>query len=75
MEGKKKEPMKIMETPGIKMYCTCGKSGKLPYCDGKHEGTGCTPHKLEIESQQEIAICTCGLSANSPFCDGSHVNC
>jgi CDGSH-type Zn-finger protein len=71
----KKEPMKIMETPGVKYYCKCGKSARLPYCDGNHEGTGCVPQKMEIESQQEIAICTCGLSSNSPFCDGSHLNC
>lgn len=68
----KKKPWIITEQPGIKQYCTCGRSQKLPYCDGSHKGSGLHPVKVEIDTEKTVAICACGRSQKFPFCDGSH---
>ncbi len=65
-------PYRIQETAGIKHYCACGKSKKMPYCDGAHKGTGISPYKVEIEVDMPVSICSCGKSKNMPYCDGAH---
>lgn len=67
-------PIVIDETPGMKAYCQCGWSAKLPYCDGSHarEQTGCAPIKIEVTEASKKAICQCHHSGNLPWCDGTH---
>lgn len=67
-----KKPYIIREEPGTKYYCACGRSMKLPHCDGSHKGSGLHPMKVEIDVAKAVAICSCGLSAKLPFCDGAH---
>jgi CDGSH-type Zn-finger protein len=67
-----KKPYIITETKGTKYYCACGRSQKMPYCDGAHKGSGLHPDKVEIEEEKTVAICSCRSSANLPFCDGTH---
>ncbi len=67
-----KKPYIITEKPGTKYYCTCGRSQKLPYCDGSHRWSEFHPVKVEIEEEKTVAICACGRSQKFPFCDGSH---
>ncbi len=67
-------PHIIDETPGLKYYCTCGKSANKPYCDGAHdrENTGKTPTEFLVQNKKRMAICDCGKTGNPPFCDGTH---
>lgn len=69
-------PNYIDETPGKKVYCTCGESAKKPYCDGSHSrlNTGKSPKEHVIEISERVRICDCGQTKSSPFCDGNH-NC
>jgi len=65
-------PYIIDETPGKKMWCSCGLSAKQPYCDGSHAGSAFFPEIVHIESAKTVAWCGCKQSGNKPYCDGSH---
>ena len=64
------QPNYVDETPGKKIYCTCGESAKKPYCDGSHEmfNTGKSPIEFEASQAKRMAICDCGQSSKLPFC-------
>lgn len=70
--SERKKPFVIEEEPGTKAYCSCERSGNLPYCDGGHQGTGKGPHIVKIEEKKTVAICGCARSENMPYCDGTH---
>ena len=67
-----KKPYIILEEPGTKYWCACGRSKNQPYCDGSHKGTGITPLKVEITEKKKVAWCGCKHSKNGAFCDGTH---
>ncbi len=52
-------------------FCTCGRSGQQPFCDGSHAGTSFQPLLFTVE-QEEGYLCMCKHTKNPPFCDGSH---
>lgn len=58
--------------PGTYYWCSCGKSLKVPFCDGSHKDTSFTPFEFTIEKKQKVALCGCQRTGNAPFCDGSH---
>lgn len=60
------------EEGGKAAFCSCGRSGNLPYCDGTHKGTEDVPRVVVFEKSGNVAICGCGRSGNLPYCDGSH---
>ena len=67
-----KKPYAILEEPGTKYWCACGRSKNQPYCDGSHKGTGISPVKVEITETKKVFWCGCKHSKKGPFCDGTH---
>lgn len=53
-------------------FCTCGRSGNQPYCDGSHAGTGFKPKSFIAKESGGAYLCRCKHTANPPYCDGSH---
>jgi CDGSH-type Zn-finger protein len=67
-----KKPTVMTLEPGTYYWCSCGRSGKQPFCDGAHQGSGFTPQAFEITEQKQVALCLCKKTQNPPFCDGYH---
>lgn len=53
-------------------YCTCGRSEKQPFCDGKHKGTSFSAMAWTAEKTGKAYFCGCRASQKEPMCDGTH---
>jgi len=67
-----KAPKMLELSAGTYFWCSCGKSGKQPFCDGAHAGSEFTPTKFELKEDAKVAMCMCKHSGAGVFCDGSH---
>jgi CDGSH-type Zn-finger protein len=68
----KKLPVIMELEPGPHYWCSCGKSKRVPFCDGSHKGTTSVPVEFLLVVKKKVALCTCQRTKNAPYCDGTH---
>ncbi len=69
--GKASMPVDV-EAGKTYYWCSCGKSEKQPFCDGKHKGSSFSPLAWTAPETKTVRFCACKASGKAPLCDGSH---
>ncbi|NLV73042.1 MAG: CDGSH iron-sulfur domain-containing protein [Actinobacteria bacterium] len=57
---------------GTYLWCRCGETKNVPFCDGSHEGTGIQPLEFGVNVGSTKVLCSCGLTKRPPECDNAH---
>ncbi len=67
------QPYVAQLAPGEYWWCACGRSSRLPFCDGPPSAADCTPLRFTVTRRPRIVwLCGCGHSRHKPYCDGRH---
>jgi len=66
------EPLALDMKVGKYFWCSCGRTARVPFCDGSHHKTGLRPYRVLIEKAERVYWCQCKHSRQAPYCDGSH---
>ena len=61
-------PLRVELKPGKYKWCGCGKTKKVPWCDGTCKGG--KPVRFELKKKAKVRLCNCGLTKTPPYCDG-----
>lgn len=70
-----KEPYVVeLEEGKTYAWCSCGRSGKQPFCDGSHKTTSLQPVMFKAEKSGKAFLCGCKATEGQPYCDGTHKN-
>ena len=56
--GKTPIPVEVEEGKSY-FWCTCGRSERQPFCDGKHMGSDFTPMHYEADKTKTVFFCAC----------------
>ena len=55
-------------------WCSGGRGGNQPFCDGSHKDTEFRPVPYKAEESGTVYFCGCKQTQNQPRCDGTHRN-
>lgn len=55
------------------LWCSCGKSSNIPFCNGAHIGTDFKPLSFVSKKTGKAKLCACNHTKTPPYCDGSHL--
>ena len=66
-------PLEVKLDAGKHKWCGCGRTKKVPWCDGSCKGG--KPVRFVLKKRAKVEVCTCGRTKTPPYCDHSQKAC